>query len=111
MFARVSGGRVSKNSRRSAGSSARDDGRIALAGLLFPNREIANAKVVAVVAEQFLKAGAGDVSELDFGFVRGRGPLLPSRMFCFPERADWIIWSMVPSPLVRYLWAKRKVRS
>jgi hypothetical protein len=35
----------------------------------------------------------------------------PSTMFCLPERAAWIIWSMVRSGLVRKRRQKWKVMS
>jgi hypothetical protein len=38
-----------------------------LAGVFVPNGKVAGAKVVEIVVEEFLQAGAGDAGELDLG--------------------------------------------
>src|ERR1700677_5046198 len=43
--------------------------------LLVPNLQVAGAEIVFVVVQQFLQAGAGDIGELDFGFLGGAGGL------------------------------------
>lgn len=76
------------------------------AGVLVPERMIADAEIVFVVPEQFLEARARHIVSLSSVSVEGRAALLASRMFCFPERAAWIIWSMVRSFFLRKLWQK-----
>jgi hypothetical protein len=42
---------------------------LSLFGVLVPQGQITDAQVVAVIAQQFFEAGAGDIGELDLGFL------------------------------------------
>jgi hypothetical protein len=76
-----------------------------------PELQIAHTQRVAVVAEQLFEAGAGHVGGLISISFEVTDALLPSTMFCLPDRAPWIIWWIVRPPLARNLRQKRKVRS
>ena len=70
-----------------------------------------HAQEVLVIDQKLFEAGAATFVSLISVSFDVPDALLPSAMFCLPERAACTIWSLVRSPLLRYRWQKRNVMS